>query len=202
MKTSLFDGLEAGTLVTLGPGNYNVTETPKASVAADIEMLGGNITGPNINFTGGDCTQTGFNSTSAKGDILAGASQTCNIINNFTINEDPKSTLTVSKKFACTGEDCTRLLPVVIRLTTITVTGNGPTPPSFVGSATGTNVTIGAGSYTVSETVITHPAFTLAATFSGGCINTDPTKPFTATGTIVSGVNQNCEILNTYTQQF
>ncbi len=84
---SLFDGSENGTLVTLGPGNYNVTETPKASVDADIETLGGNITGPNITFTG-DCTQTGFNSTSATGDILAGASQTCNIINNFTVNID------------------------------------------------------------------------------------------------------------------
>ena len=56
---ALFNGSEAGTLVTLGPGNYNVTETPKASVAADIETLGGNIGGPNITFSG-DCTSNRY----------------------------------------------------------------------------------------------------------------------------------------------
>jgi len=85
---SLFDGSEARTLVTLGPGNYEVNETLKESVAEDIESLGGNITGPNITFTGVDCTQTGPNSTSATGNILAGESQTCNIENHFTINVD------------------------------------------------------------------------------------------------------------------
>ena len=82
---SLFDGSEAGTLVSLGPGNYQVNETIKGTVAADIETLGGNITGPNISFTG-NCIQTGENSTSATGDILAGETQDCGITNQFLID--------------------------------------------------------------------------------------------------------------------
>jgi len=84
---SQFVGSENGTIVTLGAGAYTVTETFDDSVNADIAALGGNITGPNISFTE-DCIQTGVNSTSATGDIATGASQTCNIINNFTINVD------------------------------------------------------------------------------------------------------------------
>jgi hypothetical protein len=82
---SQFTGSETGTIVTLGAGSYTVTETFNASISENIEALGGNITGPNITFTG-DCTQTGVNSTSATGTIAAGEQQDCNIVNNFVIN--------------------------------------------------------------------------------------------------------------------
>ena len=52
VSPSNFNGSEAGTLVTLSPGDYLVNETVTESVAADLETLGGNITGPNITFTG------------------------------------------------------------------------------------------------------------------------------------------------------
>jgi hypothetical protein len=97
---SQFPGSESGTIVTLGAGNYIVSETPDvASIQSDIDFLenefedlagGGTeyeITGPFPSFTG-DCTDVNPNipqSTEATGTIAAGESQTCNVINHFTI---------------------------------------------------------------------------------------------------------------------
>jgi hypothetical protein len=97
-----FPGSESGTIVTLGAGNYVVSETvDNASLEAEIEFLeaelkriagGGGIrdyeiTGPIISFTG-DCTDVNPNnprSTEATGTIGAGESQTCEIENHFDI---------------------------------------------------------------------------------------------------------------------
>jgi hypothetical protein len=88
VSPSSFNGSETGTIVTLDAGSYTVTEDPdETSIAADKATLGGNITGPNISFPNGDCTQTGANSTSATGTIAAGEEQDCNIENQFVITE-------------------------------------------------------------------------------------------------------------------
>jgi hypothetical protein len=97
---SQFPGSESGTIVTLGAGNYIVSETPDvASIQLDIDFLENEfedlagdgteyeITGPFPSFTG-DCTDVNPNipqSTEATGTIAAGESQTCNVINHFTI---------------------------------------------------------------------------------------------------------------------
>ena len=98
---SQFPGSESGTIVTLGAGNYVVSETfDVAAIQADIEFLveefedlsgGTEYTisyPPRVSFTG-DCTDVNPNnqqSTEATGTIGEGESQTCNIENHFTIN--------------------------------------------------------------------------------------------------------------------
>lgn len=93
-----FDGSESGTVVTLGAGNYVVSETPDASVQIDVSDLEDDfrdqsgvtyeITGPIPSFRG-DCTSVnaGFEAT---GTIGAGESQTCEIENHFDIRESPQ----------------------------------------------------------------------------------------------------------------
>jgi hypothetical protein len=96
---SQFPGSASGTIVTLGAGNYLVSETPDVtSIQADIAFLvnefkilsGGtyNISyPPQVTFSE-DCTDVNPNnpnSTEATGTIGAGESQTCNIENHFTI---------------------------------------------------------------------------------------------------------------------
>jgi hypothetical protein len=87
---SQFPGSESGTIVTLGAGNYVVSETPDVTaIQIDIAFLvnefkilsGGtyNISyPPQVTFSG-DCAPSGT------GTIGAGESQTCNIENHFTI---------------------------------------------------------------------------------------------------------------------
>ena len=72
---------------------------------------------------------------------------------------------------------------------TITVTGNHPDPASFSGSETGTLVTLGVGSYKVSEDELTG----FEVSFSGDCnANGD--------GTIAAGDHQTCTVTNTEKQ--
>ena len=94
---SQFPGSESGTIVTLGAGNYVVSETfDAASLQTQIEKLeaelkrlaggGGrdyNITGPIVSFTG-DCNAVNLGSE-ATGTIAGGESQTCEIENHFDI---------------------------------------------------------------------------------------------------------------------
>ncbi|HJU60367.1 MAG TPA: hypothetical protein VJ583_11495 [Nitrososphaeraceae archaeon] len=71
----------------MGPDSYVVTETPNESVETDLATLrmqlgtDYTITGPIKIFTG-DCAS---NVDDGIGTIGAGESQTCNIINSFTI---------------------------------------------------------------------------------------------------------------------
>jgi hypothetical protein len=90
---SQFPGSESGTIVTLGPGNYIVTETPDTtSINQDITTL--LMQFPGVDSVGidppvftGDCTEV-FPGNRATGTIEAGESQTCNIVNNFRVNLD------------------------------------------------------------------------------------------------------------------
>jgi hypothetical protein len=67
---------------------------------------------------------------------------------------------------------------------TIHVTGNNPTPANFDGSTTGIVVTLGSGSFNVTETVPVGSFFTTTTT--GDC-----------TGTIAAGQHLTCTITNT-----
>ena len=88
---SQFPGSESGTIVTLSPGNYIVTETPNTtSINQDITTL--LMQFPGVDSVGidppvftGDCTEL-FPGNRATGTIEAGESQTCNIVNNFVIH--------------------------------------------------------------------------------------------------------------------
>jgi hypothetical protein len=72
---------------------------------------------------------------------------------------------------------------------TIRVTGNNPDPSSFPGSGTGTTVTLGPGSYSVTEDPFqTFPPLTLTPTFSPEC-----------SGNIAAGETKNCVVTNTFT---
>jgi hypothetical protein len=66
---------------------------------------------------------------------------------------------------------------------TIHVTGNNPNPPNFGGSTTGTDVTLGSGPFSVTETA---PAGSFTNTTAGDCA-----------GTIAAGQHLSCTITNT-----
>ena len=68
---------------------------------------------------------------------------------------------------------------------TIGVTGNNPSPSQFPGSSSGTTVTLGQGSYQVTET--------------GIVANYDPTYSSDCSGTISAGQTKTCTITNTFT---
>jgi hypothetical protein len=215
---SEFPGSESGTIVTLGAGAYTVTENPdETSVAADLTALGGNITGPNITFTG-QCSQTGVNSTSAAGTIAAGESQTCNLENHFIIEKD-RPQLTVFKNVTCEerivepdsflsvlqeenkNPSCADLLGnITDDQFNITVTDTNVSPSSFNGSETGTTVTLDPGNYQINETRYPSVAADLIAL--GGNIS-DPILTFngpdcgpTGAGTIAAGESQTCNLEN------
>ncbi len=87
-QPSSFAGSDPGTIVRLGAGNYQVTETPDASVATEVADLQTDITeiiGP-IPSLFGDCTQIG-DSFSATGTIAAGESEICHIRNEFVLQD-------------------------------------------------------------------------------------------------------------------
>jgi hypothetical protein len=86
---SQFPGSESGTAVTLGPGNYTVSETVDASFNQDIATFQASHPGrllnpPALSFTG-NCTAPPLD-LEATGIIAAGESQTCNVINSFFIS--------------------------------------------------------------------------------------------------------------------
>lgn len=81
-----FPGSESGQNVLLGVGPYSVTETPDASVAANVTALEAEnnvvIDGPIPAFDG-NCAQSASNEFVGTGTMTEGASQTCEITNNF-----------------------------------------------------------------------------------------------------------------------
>ncbi|HJT85453.1 MAG TPA: hypothetical protein VJ697_13315 [Nitrososphaeraceae archaeon] len=123
---------------------------------------------------------------------------------------DPKSTLTVKKSIICNDPGIDRCIMFQFRDIgkpanyNYQVTGNNPQPNTFTGSAidffqSQNDVTIGPGPYTITETFPAPPiSLTLTTTFSGSC-KADPDVPQKATGNIVAGIDQTCEIINTYT---
>jgi len=82
---SQFGGSETGTVVKLGPGNYQVKELITASVVNEVGLF--KQQNPNIDVIisaptlSGDCLV----GSAGNGIIGAGESQTCNIENHFTI---------------------------------------------------------------------------------------------------------------------
>ncbi len=88
--SSPFPGSPIGTDITLGPGEYVVTETNGETLEEDIQTFivthpGRLIVSSSPLFTG-DCTGT---FSQATGTIAAGESPTCNVINEFRISSLP-----------------------------------------------------------------------------------------------------------------
>ena len=89
--SSPFPGSPTGTDVTLGPGDYVVSETSGEMLDEDLQDFSGSHQGRSVapsspSFTG-DCTRTDF--SDATGTITAGESQSCNVINAFRISSIP-----------------------------------------------------------------------------------------------------------------
>ena len=140
--SSSFPGAEAGTLVTLDPGIYQVLDIVLPGVFTDIADLGGNITGPIASFTVNCQQQQQF---VGNGTIAAGESQTCNIENHFVIEEEAPpttETLTVIKNAECQADAQTcEQNPIQPSNFTVVIEGNNPSQNNFPGSSgTGTNV--------------------------------------------------------------
>jgi hypothetical protein len=141
---------------------------------------------------------------------------------NQTIPPGPTTTtLNVAKAVRCVDENVNSLVPSIQQAGaiedceeleaiitpsdfTITVTGNAPTPNSFEGSEAGTEVQIGVGPYTVTETLGTEVTQVLAenpisriTTFTGQCTQAD--SSLSALGTIEANTPETCNIINTFT---
>jgi hypothetical protein len=108
-----FPGSESGTSVSLGAGDYSVSETP--------------VSGYTPAYSAG-----------CEGTIAAGEAKTCTITNSLDT-----ATLTVIKHVVGGTIPASSF--------TMNVTGNIPSPASFAGSETGTDVTLLPGSYSVDE---------------------------------------------------
>ena len=147
--SSSFPGSEAGTLVTLGSGDYQVFDTVLPEVFTDKAALGGNITGPIASFTGNCQQQQQF---IGNGTIASGDSQTCNIENHFVI-EETTETLNVIKNVDCQADAQTcEQNPIQPSNFTIVIEGNNPSRNNFPGSSgTGTNVALEVRPYNVTE---------------------------------------------------
>lgn len=104
-------------------------------------------------------------------NVIAGATSTCTITNN-----DKPGTLIVTKT-VINNDGGTKVSSDF----TIDVSGSRVSPSRFSGSATGTTVTLDAGSYNVTEQEVEG----YEATFSSGC-----------SGTIANGQTKTCTITN------
>jgi hypothetical protein len=85
--SSTFNGSTTPVVVTLDPGNYEVTETVKASVQETITAIEATNVPVRLGvpvFTG-DCVQDVMDRDTATGTIAAGESQTCNKDNRFGV---------------------------------------------------------------------------------------------------------------------
>ena len=91
---SQFKGSESGTVVTLDPGDYIVTETTDATVNEQLVALERENVDYDIAMTiafTGNCFAVNPSipyGLEAKGTIAAGESQTCNIINTVEVRSD------------------------------------------------------------------------------------------------------------------
>jgi hypothetical protein len=152
--------------VTLGSGSFTVHE---------------DSSGFTPTFSG-DCKQTEPGSEDATGTISAGQTLHCTITNT---PPPTTGTLTISK-------DCPDLCPGTTF--SITITGNNPDPSSFtLGNRQSQVVTLGPGSFTVTETPVT--GFQQLFIPSSTCKQTGPFSN-SATGTISAGQNLECDIVN------
>ena len=127
---STFAGSAAGTVVSLIPGPYSVTEQPR------------------FVSTPGLIAKDPVFSQGCSGNIPAGVQLSCNITNEFIVQPPPVVTsVTVSKEVICPdGFVCPKPSDF-----TILVDGNSPNPSTFAGSAAGTVVSLIPGPYSVTE---------------------------------------------------
>jgi Prealbumin-like fold domain len=144
-------GSESGTLYTLLPGTYVVSENSPPS--------GYSQTG----FSG-DCNSGGSVT------VASGESKTCTIT-----NDDQAGTLTVIKHVINDNGGTKTASNFAI-----TVTGNSPSPANFNGvESPGTSVTIGAGSFSVDEGA--HDGYTKSLSGCSGTIANGESKTCTIT---------------------
>jgi hypothetical protein len=106
-------------------------------------------------------------------------------------------TLLVKKVVVCADTPC-RVIPLPKPSEfTITMTGNNPIPSEFLGSGSGTLVTLRPGEYVVKETVPQDQrSFEVFADFSGDCKGALGNPRTSATGTIAAGDEKACTITN------
>ncbi|MGE5634341.1 MAG: hypothetical protein ACM3VV_03865 [Deltaproteobacteria bacterium] len=169
--SSQFPGSPTGTDVTLGPGNYVVSETTDESFQTDIDTFFDTHPDHLIIFSStftGDCTQS-VAIDEATGTISAGDSETCDIENSFQISSDTTPTtsnLLVTKTVTCEEVEEKSILSIQQEIDpcetllftigegqfNISVSGNNPVPSAFVDSIGRQNVVLGPGAYTVTET--------------------------------------------------
>src|SRR5437773_202866 len=136
-----------GTIMTLAPGTYGVTES------------------------GGPTGYSATSSTGCSGTIAAGEQKICTVT-----NDDQPAHLTVIKTVINDNGGNKGAADF-----SITVTGGAPVPATFPGSASGTDVTLSAGAYSVDEAAVAGYSETGAV----GC-----------TGTLALGETRVCTITN------
>jgi prealbumin domain-containing protein len=159
-KPSLFGGSSSGTPVTLQAGKYSVSSST--------------IDGYTTSYSSG-CS-----------GIASGGLVKCTITNQFS--GSPLGSTTFLSVF--THVDNTHGGTKKPSDFTITVSGNNPKPASFVGSSSGTSVTLLAGRYSVSESSLSGYTTTYSSecsgTASGGLIKCTITNKYVpTTGTLV-----------------
>jgi hypothetical protein len=102
----------------------------------------------------------------------------------------PRATLSVIEHVECSDIPGMPLCPQASAFT-ITVTGNNPQPSTFTGSEDGTLVSLGPGTYKVTERT---SVVSFASTFSSDCTRVGNGL---ASGTISAGEHATCRITNT-----
>ncbi|MFH1078145.1 MAG: hypothetical protein V1745_02595 [Patescibacteria group bacterium] len=160
VTSSTFPGSENGYDVVMGIGSYDVTEL-------DVPA--------NYTPTFDGCS----------GTMAAGATSTCTVTNTYTDPGNgggdppgPTATGTLIVYVTSINDDGGWKQPQDFG---VNVAGVSPTPSTFWGSADGTSVVLGAGSYVVTEPL----SASYAVTLDGGC-----------TGSIAAGQTLTCRISN------
>jgi Prealbumin-like fold domain len=160
-KPKSFSGSSLGTIVTLKPGKYSVSES--------------SISG-----------YTTKHSSGCSGSISGGKNiNLCTITNKFTSLPGSTTFLNVITKVDNTNGGTKKPSDF-----TITVSGNSPSPKSSLGSSSGTSFTLKAGRYSVSESSVSGytPTYSsgCSGTASGGLIKCTVTNKYTPlVGTVV-----------------
>jgi hypothetical protein len=198
MAPAIISLLIAGTI--LGPiqsyarsGNFIDTSSLKHAIRdgvnVNLERRDQHMNQENLCYRANTCrdSNVGQNTLGNDNSITGFADQSDNIrqsaaptiANQTTPTPTPTTaTLTVIKIVASNATNTTA------SNFTMHVTGNNPTPANFAGSTSGTTVTLGPGTFNVTETLPAGSFFTTTTT--GDC-----------SGTITAGQHLSCTIINT-----
>ena len=180
---SILDDNKMGALITtvmVAFGSVSIVGTTQFVMGLD----GGNINGSIIACNYGACKDNTFNGGVTTGGGGGSSSNTAKLI--------------VTKKVVCpTTNDCNNF-NIVPGDFHITVTGDNPSPRSFVGEVGGTEVTLGAGDYKVDEVRCPDTSGNQACVRRGDLTFVfDITFSAECTGTINAGETKECVITNT-----